>query len=67
MGLANLKKKSEGDAHGSSAHGYRSRSTWDLMSNNEHLLPQRPFLININYHKMPVIIFLGGPTYCPTY
>ena len=22
------------------------------------------FLININYHKIPLRIFLGGPTYC---
>ena len=24
----------------------------------------QPFLININYHKIPLRIFLGGPTYC---
>ena len=24
----------------------------------------QPFLININYHKIPLKIFLGGPTYC---
>ena len=24
----------------------------------------QPFLININYHKIPLIIFLGGPTHC---
>ena len=36
----------------------RSRS--DLkMSNNKHFLLQRPFLININYHKIPLRIFLG--------
>ena len=36
----------------------RSRS--DLkMSNNKHLLLQQPFLININYHKIPLRIFLG--------
>ena len=36
----------------------RSRS--DLkMSNNKHLLLQQPFLININYHKILLRIFLG--------
>ena len=36
----------------------RSRS--DLkMSNNKHLLLQWPFIININYHKIPLRIFLG--------
>ena len=29
------------------------------MSNNKHLLLQWPFLININYHKIPLRIFLG--------
>ena len=29
------------------------------MSNNKHLLPQQPFLISINYHKIPLRIFLG--------
>ena len=24
----------------------------------------QPFLININYHKLPLRIFLGGRTYC---
>ena len=24
----------------------------------------QPFLININYHKIPLRIFLGRPTYC---
>ena len=24
----------------------------------------QPFLININYHKIPLRIFLSGPTYC---
>ena len=36
----------------------RSRSNLK-MSNNKHLLLQRPFLININYHKIPLRIFLG--------
>ena len=37
-----------------------SRSRSDLkMSNNKHLLLQRPFLINIYYHKIPLRIFLG--------
>ena len=36
----------------------RSRS--DLkMSNNKLLLLQQPFLININYHKIPLRMFLG--------
>ena len=29
------------------------------MSNNKDLLLQRPFLININYHQIPLRIFLG--------
>ena len=42
----------------SRAHGSRSRS--DLkMSYNKHLLLQRPFLNYINYHKIPLRIFLG--------
>ena len=36
----------------------RSRSNLK-MSNNQHLLLQWPFLININYHKIPLRIFLG--------
>ena len=36
----------------------RSRSDLKI-SNNKHLLLQRLFLININYHKIPLRIFLG--------
>ena len=37
----------------------RSRSIHLKMANKKHLLLQQPFLININYHKIPLRIFLG--------